>query len=216
MLPMPPKPVRMLTGFIAAVVLLSAIAMVVLAIAVPPKPLWMVAALEVVVALTCVVAIPLARGGYREGPGLALACVAGAVFMCSALGYFSAQGVVGTVSLKPWIAARVALAGLLGASAAMTVLIRNPKSWGVLVKGVLLGLPPAVMAGLIVLGKAGALMKSNEGAAETIRIGAIMVGGVIMGGLFCASVHFVIRAFEMCRGSTELAPTVASPATASA
>lgn len=215
MLPMPPPPVRMLTAAIAAVVLLSALATAVLAIVVPPKPAWTFLAFEIVTAACCALALPFARGAYREGPGLALTCFSGAVFACSVLGYLSVQGALGTTSLKLWVLARVALAGILGASAAATVLIRNPRSWGVLAKGIAFlaphiaivavlgmkksGITPLMSLADRMIGLAGPVLGPAEGVGAAVRMGVIIVIALILGGLFCAGLHLVIRAFELCR-----------------
>lgn len=222
MLPMPPRPVRMLTAALCAIVLLSALATAALAIAVPPKPAWTFFAFEVVIAACCALAIPFARGAYRDGPGMALTCFAGAIFAGSVLGYLSIQGALGTHSLKLWVLGRVAAAAVIGGSAAFIVLIRSPRSWGVLIKGLLLITPilavaaPSVAKRLGIgplnriaeklISLAGPLTQPADGINETLRLGAIIVLGVIGGGLFCAGLHFIIRAFEICREPDADAP----------
>lgn len=215
MLPMPPRPIRLLTAAICACILLSALATGVLAIVVPPKPAWTLMAFEVVMAVSCSLALPFARGAYRDGPGLALTCFAGAVFAGSVLGYLSAQGVLGTHSLKLWLLARVALAGLLGLFAAAVVLVRNPRSWGGLIKGLLLLSPHALIVVLFglqrygpgsvksgldrLLGVFAPLTRPAEGVAEAMRMGGLIVIAIIAGGLLCAGLHLIIRSFEICR-----------------
>lgn len=215
MLPLPPRPVRMLTAAICAFVLLSALASAVLAIVVPPKPAWTFLAFELVIAACCALALPFGRGAYRDGPGLALACFSGAIFAGSVLGYLSVHGVLGTTSLKLWVLARVALAGLIGAAAVAVVLVRNPRSWGVLAKGLVLLAPLGVVAAIGGARKLGVpaitraadklmaltapLTQPSQGIGEAIRLGAIVILGTIAAGFFCAGLHFIIRAFEICR-----------------
>lgn len=205
MLPNPPKSIRLLVGFVAGATLLSALATAVLAIVMPPKPLWTLLGFEILTAVLAAMTLPAARGAYRQGPGLALTCFAGAFFTATVIGFYSGQGQLGSW-FKLWAVARVGLALLLGVCAALTVLIRNPRSWGLLAKGLLLALPPLALAVLLVLGRAGFIMNERDGLAETLRIGGLMVLGVVVGGFFCASVHYVIRAFEVGRPAEDRDP----------
>ncbi|MCC6679004.1 MAG: hypothetical protein IT436_17905 [Phycisphaerales bacterium] len=217
----------MLTAAICAIVLLSALATAVLAIVVPPKPAWTFVTFELVIAVCCALALPFGRGAYRDGPGLALICFAGAIFAGSVLGYLSVHGVLGTTSLKLWVLVRVALAGVIGAAAVGIVLIRNPRSWGVLAKGLALLSPLLVIAAVVgarklgvpaitraadkLIGLTAPLTQPGQGLGEAIRLGAIIILGVIAGGLFCAGLHFIIRAFEICR-EPEAQQSAAQPA----
>ncbi len=156
---------------------------------------------ELVVLVAAVIAVLAGLGRFRSGYALALACVGGTVFGATVLGFV--DGRPNFVSspdlarvLRLMVYARVLLAGLLGAGAALAVLSRDASSWGSLGRGLAVGSPVVVVGALAILFARDWLTVPRDGVLEAVRIGSIILGVLVLGGFFCASVHLVIRAFQ--------------------
>lgn len=195
-----PKIVAWVVGLLSAAVLVSAAGGGVLAV-LAPRPYWAWLGFEVVVGVACVQGLLFAGGRFRDAPALALACVAGGVFLASLLGRLSVLASVSGLAKDPWTLGRVLAAGLVGGSAAWLVLSRNPRSLGYLVRGVLCGVVPAGAAAYA-LGPWRGLVPVGSLHPALVWGGGLVLG-IVVGGLFCASVHCLIRAFEMGRPSGE-------------
>lgn len=168
---------------------------------------WIFLGMEMCVALGAAFAILIGRGLFREGPGLALACCAGTVFVAGILGWVSVHrgnfelgGMTmnsgKTVSLNALLYVRVAIACVFGTLGAWLVLSRNPRSWYYLLRAVLTGVPMvACLAG------AYTMRSSLRGGASWVMWLAATVLTIVIIGLFCACAHFVIRAFESGRSN---------------
>ena len=158
---------------------------------------------EIVVFVSAILALLAGLGRFRNGYGLALACLAGTVLGASVLGY--TDGKPNFVSnpdlarlLRVLILTRIATAGALGALGACAVLVRDPRSWRYLLKGVVVSMPVIVVGGLTLVFARSWLTTPREGALEAVRIGSIVLGVMVLGGFLCAGVHLVIRAFQTC------------------
>lgn len=161
-------------------------------------PAWMLAGFELLVILAGVFGMLLARGRFRDGPAMALACIAGTILMSSVLGYMSTQGRLGTVSLKPWLLGRLLAAALIAAGAAWTVLSRNRASIPLFIKGAVLGAPVLAVLGYVGKSK-GEVIASALRGGSLVNLALVGVGSVVVGVLFCISAHLLIRAFELGR-----------------
>lgn len=145
----------MLIGLLSALTAAWAFVGVILAVTLPQTPIWTLFGFELVIAVSSLLGVLLGLGRFREAPALALACVAGTILVGSFLGYRGSAGAVGSLSLKTWVVGRIAIGAVLAALAALTVLVRNRKSWGALCLGAMFGALPAAVAlmfGLAVLG----------------------------------------------------------------
>ena len=158
---------------------------------------------EIVVFVAAALAILAGLGRFKSGYGLALACVAGAVGGATLLGYV--DGKPNFVSnpdtarlLKALVLARIGLVGALGALGAIAVLIRDRRSWGHLVKGLIVSAPVVLVGGLALAFARDWLLSPRDGAGEAVRIGTLVLGVMVLGGFFCAGVHQIIRAFQTC------------------
>lgn len=203
-LPPVPRIILLLSVLTGAVVSLSALVVGGGAVLMPflvagGRPAWLLFGFEFVVLVAGVLAVLFGRGRYREGPGLALAAIAGTVFIGSACGYISVGKQLGTMSLTPLVALRVLLAGILAAGGAWCVLSRDPKSWRCAVLGVLLGLPAAALAGSLVIGAARRVLMGFVSGGGIVQTGIAVLGIAVAGGMLCASVHLIVKAFEMGR-----------------
>lgn len=154
---------------------------------------------ETVVAVAGVLGVLIGKGRFREGPGLALACVAGTVLMASAMGWLSANRTVGGYSITPVLGLRVLAAAVIGLAGAYCVLSRDPRAWKPAMWGFLTGVPVVLAVGA---GMGGSSRRAIEGALGSMgAVGAVVgvVGLVFLGVCLCASVHLVVKAFEMGR-----------------
>ncbi len=162
---------------------------------------WIFLGMEMCIALGAAFAILFGRGLFREGPGMALACCAGTVFVAAILGWisvhrgdFNAGGITmksgKTISLNALLYGRLAIALIFGVNGAWLVLSRNPRSGHYLLRAVMTGVPLLACAG-----GAYAMRSSVRSASWLVWLGATVLTVVII-GLFCACAHFVIRAFE--------------------
>ena len=119
---------RVVVGLVSAAVLVSAVAGAVLAAVQPAidpslKSSWALVGFEVVVAVAALLGVIAALGKFGEGPGMALACVAGTILLGSALGWQGAGRQLLGHSLMPYLAARVAAALVLGAIGAWVAVV---------------------------------------------------------------------------------------------
>lgn len=214
---------KVLNGFVLAssiAVGLSAMALGV-AVFLDPKPAWALFGFELVTLVAAALGVLFGLGRFhasQEGEGiggtaLALACIAGTIFVAAVLGWKSvtpAAGearIVGGIPLTVVEGARVLIALVLAALAAGVVLAPEPKAWRPAVVGSLLGAPVA--------GFVGAYLYPGSRGAVTGLFGnpiAAVVVTLVLGGLLAASVHLIIRAFEIgTGGSTAPAPSDPRP-----
>lgn len=190
------------------------------------QPYWMVVGFEVVVLAASAVALLFSRGKFRDGPGMALLCVAGPIFVAGVLGYLSTKPTASlllhgrAVAMKPWALAHAGAAGVLAMLSAYEVMRRNTRSLYYLARAAMAGAPLAAM-----LAAAWMLYRKSQtaqAAYEALVEDAILkgqsppptpepflppsvtwlggsLGAVVALVLFCACAHCVIRAFEMGR-----------------
>lgn len=197
-----PKPVRVLAGVLAAAVGVSAALTSVVAVAGAVRPIWLLFGFEVVNCIAAVLGIAFARGRFSDGQGLAMACVSGTIACSSFFGWLSVRGTLplpaASVSLTPWLVARVAAGAVLGGIGAYAVLRRNPASIGLFARGAGAGVLLAVLAG------GGLVMRHRVlGAIDALPgfLAAViwLFVAVVACVLLCAAVHYTIRAFEAGR-----------------
>lgn len=203
-----PKWCRVLLGVLGVAIALSALGMMGVALFAGPKPYLNLFGFELVAFVGGITAVFLARGKAPEGFGLAVLGIAGAVGAGAVLAYMGSTGLkdflrpagkVEGVPLGPWLIARVLAAGAMVGIAAWSVLIRQPRSFGVLVRSAA-ALAPAlgIVAGLYVFRKP-LLFTAQAGALEVVRLTAILIVAVIVLALVSVGGHLAIRAFELGR-----------------
>lgn len=182
-------------GVLCAIVTLSALAGTVAGLALPAVPVWAFVGAEVVVVVAGLVGVLYGwRALGAEAPGLTLGLVGGTVLVASAIGYVGA-GTASGLPLRPLLALRVVLAGLILVGAVAVTLKRDRRAWTDLLLGAMLGLPGLGLLGMFAIPKGRAVvdMVSGLGAVG----GFLVVTGVflVLTALSAASVHLVIRAF---------------------
>jgi hypothetical protein len=203
-LPPVPKSIRLLALALGILVALSALSVAVLAAALPmlspgERPAWMLFGFEVVALVTGVLLALFGRGRFSDGPGLALGTFAGTLLVASAFGWISAGRQLAGVSLTPLLAVRVLVSFLLAAAGSYCILSRNPRSWRTFVNGALCGAPCAVVMGAALTSSGRRMLMSFISGGGIVQTALAILVLVVLGGLFCASVHLIIKAFEMGR-----------------
>lgn len=146
---------RLFVGGLSALLTLWALFGAVASIALVPTPLWTVLGFEITVIAAGVLGTLFGLGRFQSGSALAVLCVAGTVFVASFLADRGSNGAIGSISLALWTPARLAISLILGGTAALLVLTRNPRSWGLIARSAALGAVPALLAALIGLSTLG-------------------------------------------------------------
>lgn len=121
-----PSGLRLAIAILSTLVLVSSIATVVIAWAVAGRPSWALLGFELLTAMAGAFGLAAAAGRFSDGPGIALACVAGTVLASSIFGYLGTTGQIGDWKLHSWLIGRATIAGLIGLVAAWVVLRRTP------------------------------------------------------------------------------------------
>jgi hypothetical protein len=192
-----PAPARFVALALGSCVLVSNGAGAVFALRASPEPFWGWLGFEIVMAVASVFGVLLGLGKFREGSGIAAACVAGAWFVGTGMGRLQTHAAPSQVLSDPWFLARFATAALFAASGAYAVLVRQPRSFRKLAAG-------GVML-LVVVGVCGFWLKTGgmwlgtpqPGAMDIARMGALSLLVIGSGVLFCIGSHLVIAAFQM-------------------
>lgn len=197
---------RLVVGVISLAVLVSALVLAAVSLLGTVRPTWLLFGFECVVLVAGVLGLIAARGRFREGPGLALACVGGTILVASFLGWLAVRGELplkGTsVSLKGWLAGRVAAGLMLGMLGGLTVLARNPESWKYILRALVAGLPLGAM-GIAAVALRGRLVDLISGLPGILGVVVWALLAVLAGISLCAAVHCTIRAFELGRGEAK-------------
>ncbi len=200
-MPPPSRPALLLALVLSALVLLSAVAGATISLLNQPKPAWFALAFELTIIVAAAMGCLVGLGRFRQGPALALLCVAGSVAVGSLLGYVGDGRRLLGLNMMPSLAARELAAGLLLASAAWLVLARDPtRTLPPLVKGLALG--------VLALAAAGGLWAARAGLAsipDAVKLFLIVVLFLVFTVLVSISAHLVILAFQ--RGGVPKPPS---------
>lgn len=198
MLPPPPRAVLKISAALGALLALSALARIAQALLASP-PHWFLLGFEAIVLVAAAIAVLLARAdrpGFREGPALGLACVAGAVFVCSILGTVTklAASDLRTIFTDPFTLARMLFAGAFGALAAITIFARAPRkaAKSLATGGVLLAVAVVIPAAWLVPPLRAAITALNP---VLLTVVVVLVSLVLI-ALVSTGVGCVIAAFE--------------------
>jgi hypothetical protein len=205
-MPIPPKLLLLVIGLISSAVAFSAIGTIAAFLLAGPHPVWFLFGFELVIAITAPMGMLFAMGRFQDGQGLGLACLSGTIAVGSLLGWMGADRHLitshGDISLKFWLAGRLAAAAALGAMGVWLVLSRNQRSWYYLIRAAACGLPLAGLLCVYVFGR-GALGRAVGAIPGWITGTLGAVGAVVAIALISAGVHCLIRAFEMGRIENE-------------
>lgn len=210
---MPPvhQSIRLLALILGALISLTALGLATSAAALPllapgERSAWMLFGFEVVVLVCGVLLVFFGRGRFSDGPGLALGTLAATAIVASVFGWISTGRQLGGVSLTPVLAFRFLAGVILAAAGAYCILSRNPRSWRSFLIGAACGAPCAAFlgAGLISSGRRTLMTFISGGGIFQTALAILVL--MVLGILFCASVHLIIKAFEMGRVSEASKP----------
>lgn len=162
-----------------------------------PEPLWGWFGFEFVMLVASVFGVLLGLGKFREGPGIAAACIAGAWFVGTGMGRIQAFPAPSQVLTDPWFLARLGGAAIVAGAGAATVLSRNPGSFRKVAAGG--AMLVVVLAGAAFWMKTGGLWlgTQQDGAIDVLRKAILSTLVIGAGVLFCIGGHLVIAAFQM-------------------
>jgi hypothetical protein len=185
-------------------VLLSALAGATLALLAPvlspgAKASWVLFGFEVVVVVAAALGILFGRGRFGEAPGLALACVAGTILIASLLGWQASGRTLMGRSLTPLLAWRAVASLALAAAAALCVLSRDPRAVRRAGLGAVMVLPAVLVVAGALTRPGRRILSAAVGQNPVQQVLVCTMGGLVVGGLFAAGGHQLIRAFEMGR-----------------
>lgn len=175
---------------------LTGLAGVVAAWALPTRPAWFMLGFEALVALTGVLGLAWLRGGELRRSSMALACVAGVCLLMSLVGYLSVKGQLGGLGLKGWLVVRGAMSALVLFAAAAAALDGHRDLWRMFARG-------GVCALVLLAGAAsayafrGAIASGLGGIDGLVRFALGVVALGVIGGAACYAGHVLIRAFQI-------------------
>jgi hypothetical protein len=159
------------------------------------EPLWMLAGFEAVVLFAAVIGLMTAIGRITEGQTLSAAMVAMTLVVAAVLASISANHTVAGFRLRPIVLGRVGLGGLAGLAAILLALRSSRDAVRLAVGGSLVA-PPAVVAGLFVLGRAEPILSLLDGLGPVTGLSVWIVIGLAALAAIAAGGHLVITAFE--------------------
>lgn len=200
------KSTRVIAGLLSVLLGIASVAIIAMNLIAGRQTEYLALSLEACGLLAGVVGWFFYRGKYSQGPGMALACVAGTFFTVAVLsGWVAlrremqlANGSALNLSLLTY--ARVALSLAVAGLGAFEVLRRNHKSFAYLVRAAATLGPLGLLALGMYAGRAGLAAGTLLGASWlTWTVTGLAV--VLLMALACAGLHFVIRAFEAGRAS---------------
>lgn len=192
------KLLRFLVGLLSVAVALSAIVLAGGALLAGDKPKWPLFGMEIVALVAGVVGLFLALGRMRGASSLALAGVAGSIFVAAVLGYYGANGRLDLkgdkppILLKPLLLARLASVALIACVAAYANLRRDPLAARSFWMGVVWSLPLVLMGGASI-----AFRSTMAGLGEGLMIGLIAAASLVAMISLSGAGHCFIRAFEI-------------------
>jgi hypothetical protein len=204
----PPEPApgfRTLTLLSGCVLAASALPVLYVTVFAGARMLWFSTLFELMVIAAAAIAILAARGRFRDGWALSLACVAGTVLVSAV---FAAVEIRANFRDHPtigrWIMPaagfRVGMSAVFALIASLVVWNRNGKCWGLVIRAALALAPVAAALAWLAMGNVAMLNTPmpNPGA-ETLRIAALIIGGLLGVILVSAGGHLLIRSYEMGR-----------------
>lgn len=159
------------------------------------EPLWMLAGFEAVVLFAAFIGLMTAMGRVPDGQALAAALVSLTLVVAAVLASISANHTVAGFGLRPIVLGRVGLGGLAGLAAILLALKSTRDAIRLVVGGVLLA-PPVAVVGLFMLGRAEPILSRLDGLGPVVGLVVWIVLGVLALAALAAGGHLVITAFE--------------------
>lgn len=192
-----PRPILMLLSVLGVIVLASTGVGLWMALTQKP-PAWFFMGFELVIVLGAVFLVLFGMGKFKNGPAITLICCAGAIGMCSLLGWQATGRAISGHSVTWLLALRGLVAGLLVAAAAADIVLRDPK--GTLPRigwGIGLAVPIVVLLALMQRGTLGVMINKLSGNSQSLAFGIWLIVGLIACVLISASGHMLITGFQV-------------------
>jgi len=195
----PPVPVlsRAAIGLLSGVVGAVSALVLVLAVLETPKPVWVLVGSELMAIVAAVFGVLLGLGKFRDAPAFAAACAGGCFLIASAMAWIGAYPArsVASVSIEPWIFARVGAGLAILAIGCWLVLARDRAAMRLAIRGIALGAPVLIVVALIVTGRAKPAFTALGSLPGAFRALVAIIVFLILAGLFAASVDTLVKAF---------------------
>ncbi|TVQ61115.1 MAG: hypothetical protein EA378_09705 [Phycisphaerales bacterium] len=203
-----PKPLRLVALAVSVAVAISSLLLggaMVYGALFEGDPNWPGIGFEAIILVAALFGVGVGLNRFREGPAMALACVIGVVVVGSGLGRLTEVQNPAAVLTDAWFLARMAAGFALTACVAIAVVGRHPNGWKTLGIGLgLLGLLAAISIG-VYTGRG--LLSGGGGAAAAVgKTVFALVVVLLISALLCASVHYLVRAFELGRARDDAPP----------
>jgi hypothetical protein len=170
-----------------------------LGVAAGAESAWFVLGFEAVVLVSAVIGLLFGRGRFPDAPAMTLALIAGAVALCTGLGYLSTGAAgyqLGPIPMTLVLAGRLAVAGLLALGAAAAALGTSSSAWGRIALGAVLVLAPTAAAAAAFSEPAEPLVEAIASLNVAAAVGIAGVGFLLWVGLVSAGGHMIITSFE--------------------
>lgn len=211
--PDPGRAIRTLTLLCSAAIGLSVLPVLYVTLFAGPAKLWFSTLFELTVLGAAVVGVLAGLNRFRDGWALGLACVAGTLVVTTVFATvevranFRDDPSIGRL-IMPYAGLRLAFAGIIAGLASFAVWRRNPRSWGLVLRAVLVLLPVGAVGAWLVLGNAGILTTPVASpGGEAVRIVGMLLGGLIAIGLVSVGGHLLIRSYEVGRPDAQTPPS---------
>jgi len=190
-----PPPIRIAAGLASLVLGLSVIYGMTQAFG-GARPNWAVFGFEAITLLAAGFGLVHARGRFLDGPALLYANIVAVVVIGTGLSLVSLGFPPRQVLVHPFMLGRLGLAGVYAMLAIGVVFRTRRSSWQAFAIGTTLTMAALGLGGLAWVTR-GSWFMPTTGIARIITTTGALLGAVVLSGLFCAGVHFVIRAFEL-------------------
>lgn len=203
-LPRPPGIIRTLVLVTSVILGLSALPGIFLSIGTFGGFAWGMMGFEAVTLLAAIFGVLIGLGRFRDGFGLALACLAGVVLVALVFGIHvdARTKIADDPDFRPWVnrmlMLRVLAVFAYAFCASAGVFARNPKCWGTAIKGIACLLPVAAIGAAYM--KFGLPFEGDgSGQPNAPRVISVLVAGLLLIILISAGGHLLIRAYEQGR-----------------
>lgn len=187
---------RAAVGVLSAVLLLTATGEGVVSVARAPAN-WSTLGFAVVTALASVFGLLFASGKVRGSPGMTMACVAGAVLVCTELAGLGMDRWIVPLSKASWLMARRLIVLALLAITVVVALSGSRPGWRSLAVSGASAIPLALLGVWYKRAGLSPLLTPTTGVGEMLRLSGLIAAAALSLGSLCAVIHYGIRAFEL-------------------
>ncbi len=190
------KAISGLVLLVSALIAITALYGIWLALFASSSPAFPMLGFELVVLIASILGFSFSFGKNPQAPALGHACVAGAVFACSVLAAQSVNRAIGTHSLVPLILIQLALSAAMLLLGVIIQLNTNKKNWTMLFTGALLSLIPLGVAGSLLSPWAGKVTGLFTNMSTAPKMIILTLGVLTLGIFFSVGIHLLVQAFN--------------------